>query len=153
VLAYGAATLISQVLILRELLVLAQGRELMLALALWSWLLWTGLGSLWGGRLISRFPPTPGTLGAALAGLGALSPVTILAARALPSLLNLGQGQLLAPGAALFLFLALLAPFGILSGLFFPWACQVAGGRDEVGGGGQGPTAPATLPQTPSPNP
>jgi spermidine synthase len=49
VLAYGAATLAGQVLILREILVLAQGQELKLALGLWCWLVWTGLGSLLGG--------------------------------------------------------------------------------------------------------
>ena len=50
VLVYGAGTMISQVLILRELMVLAQGQELKLALGLWCWLLWAGLGSLAGGR-------------------------------------------------------------------------------------------------------
>ena len=50
VLVYGAGTLIAQVLILRELLVLAQGQELKLALGLWGWLLWTGVGALLGGR-------------------------------------------------------------------------------------------------------
>jgi spermidine synthase len=42
--------MVAQVLILRELLVLAQGQELKLALGLWCWLLWVGLGSLAGGR-------------------------------------------------------------------------------------------------------
>ncbi|HZE21693.1 MAG TPA: hypothetical protein VE082_06545, partial [Desulfobaccales bacterium] len=50
VLVYGAGVMIAQVLILRELLVLAQGQELKLALGLWCWLLWVGLGSLAGGR-------------------------------------------------------------------------------------------------------
>ena len=50
VLVYGAGAMISQVLILRELMVLAQGQELKLALGLWAWLLWAGLGSLAGGR-------------------------------------------------------------------------------------------------------
>ena len=50
VLVYGAGAMISQVLILRELMVLAQGQELKLALGLWAWLLWVGLGSLAGGR-------------------------------------------------------------------------------------------------------
>jgi hypothetical protein len=52
VLLYGAGTMVAQVLILRELLVLAQGQELKLALGLWCWLLWIGVGSLAeGGRL------------------------------------------------------------------------------------------------------
>ena len=60
VLVYGAGTLIAQVLILRELLVLAQGQELKLALGLWGWLLWTGLGALLGGRWgRAAFSPPP----------------------------------------------------------------------------------------------
>ena len=51
VLVFGAGAMISQVLILRELLVLAQGQELKLALGLWGWLLWVGVGQLAGGRL------------------------------------------------------------------------------------------------------
>ncbi|HEY9073603.1 MAG TPA: hypothetical protein VIN67_05665, partial [Desulfobaccales bacterium] len=46
--------LTGQVLILGELLVLAQGQELKLALGLWGWLWWTGLGALLGGRRGSR---------------------------------------------------------------------------------------------------
>ena len=52
-------------LILRELLVLAHGQELKLALGLWCWLLWTGLGALLGGRLRGPAlspPPQPSPL-------------------------------------------------------------------------------------------
>ena len=59
---YGAGSMVSQVLILREFLVLAQGQELKLALGLWCWLLWTGLGSLLGGRLAARQSPGVGQL-------------------------------------------------------------------------------------------
>jgi spermidine synthase len=127
ILAYGAGTLVSQVLLLQELLVLAQGQELKLALGLWSWLIWTGLGSLAGARLAPAYPPRPAFLGGFLFGLGLLLPVTLLAARSLPALAPLPWGQSLPPGLAFFLFLILLAPFCLLSGLFFPWACRVLG--------------------------
>src|SRR5208283_3607634 len=84
VLAYGAGVLASQVLILRELLVLANGQELKLALGLWAWLMWTGLGSLLGGRRLSQAKRAP--------RLGGL--------------------------------LALLSPYGLVSGYFFPCACR-----------------------------
>ncbi|MFA5110002.1 MAG: fused MFS/spermidine synthase [Desulfobaccales bacterium] len=124
VLIYGAGTMIGQVLILRELLVLAQGQELKLALGLWCWLLWVGLGSLAGGR----FQPAgvePGRLGGLLAWLGLLLPATILACRALPTLAHLPLGQSLPLGLTFLLFLALLAPFGLVSGYFFPAAVRV----------------------------
>ncbi len=125
VLAYGAGTLTGQILILRELLVLCQGQELKLALGLWCWLFWTGLGSLGGGRLAARFSPRLNLLGILLCLLGLLLPGTILGARLLPGLLGLPAGQSLGPGAALLLFLVILAPFGLASGCFFPFACKV----------------------------
>jgi len=116
--------MIAQVLILRELLVLAQGQELKLALGLWCWLLWAGLGSLAGGRL-----QAPGVganrLGGLLALLGLLLPATLLASRSLPSLAHLPLGQSLPLGTTFLLFVLLLAPFGLVSGYFFPGAVQV----------------------------
>ena len=81
VLAYGAAILAAQVLVLREVLVLAQGQELKLALALWCWLLWTGLGSLLGGWLAPRFSPKPSLLAGLLTILAWLLPATLMLAR------------------------------------------------------------------------
>ncbi len=115
--------MIGQVLILRELLVLAQGQELKLALGLWCWLLWVGLGSLAGGR-IQPAGAGPGLLGGLLAGLGLLLPATILACRALPTLAHLPLGQSLPLGFTFLLFLGLLAPFGLVSGYFFPAAVR-----------------------------
>jgi spermidine synthase len=130
VLAYGAATLAGQVLILREILVLAQGQELKLALGLWSWLFWTGWGSLLGGWLAGRFNLGPAALANLLTLLAWLLPVTLYAARGLPSLAPQAVGQSLPPLTALLMFLALLAPFCLVSGAFFPWA---AGARRQLG--------------------
>jgi spermidine synthase len=127
VLVYGAGAMISQVLILRELMVLAQGQELKLALGLWAWLLWVGLGSLTGGR--RHWPEAPdaglGRLGGLLALLGLMLPATILAARSLPSLASLPLGQSLPLSTTFLLFVLLLAPVGLVSGYFFPGAVQV----------------------------
>ena len=125
ILLYGAGSMASQVLILREFLVLAQGQELKLALGLWCWLLWTGTGSLLGGRLAARYPPAASQLGWFLLLLAWLLPGTILATKALPALAPLPWGQTLPASTILFLFLILLAPFGLVSGLFFPWACRI----------------------------
>ena len=125
ILLYGAGSMVSQVLILREFLVLAQGQELKLALGLWCWLLWTGLGSLLGGRLAARYSLGTAQLGGLLFLLGWLLPGTILLAKALPALAPLPWGQTLPAGTILLLFLLVLAPFGLCSGLFFPWACRV----------------------------
>jgi spermidine synthase len=131
ILLYGAGTLVAQVLILRELLVLAQGQELKLALGLWCWLLWVGVGSLAGGRLINPSGAGPGRLGGLLALLGLLLPATILAGRALPTLAHLPSGQALPLSLTLLLFFILLAPFGLVSGYFFPTAVQILTDTDQ----------------------
>ncbi|MEJ2672859.1 MAG: fused MFS/spermidine synthase, partial [Deltaproteobacteria bacterium] len=95
-----------------------------LALGLWCWLLWVGLGSLAGGRLTPA-GAGPGRLGGLLALLGLLLPVTILAGRALPTLAHLPPGQSLTLSTTFLLFFSLLAPFGLVSGYFFPNAVQV----------------------------
>jgi spermidine synthase len=120
-------------LILRELLVLAQGVELKLALGLWGWLLWTGLGSLLGGHRASRMVAAPARLGGLLTLLGLLLPATILAIRAAPVLAHLPGGQTLPLTTGLVLMLILLAPFCLVSGFFFPYACRVLA---EAGEGG-----------------
>ena len=137
ILAYGAATLAGQVLILREILVLAQGQELKLALGLWCWLLWTGLGSLLGGWLAARRSPGPATLSGLLALLAWLLPGTLLLARALPTLTPQAIGQSLPPASALVLFLALLAPFCLVSGCFFPFATTVQRTLEPLGATGR----------------
>jgi len=137
VLAYGAAVLAGQVLILREILVLAQGQELKLALGLWCWLLWTGLGSLLGGWLAGRRPATPAALAGLLVLLAWLLPETLLLARALPTLAPQMVGQSLPPLSALILFTILLAPFCLVSGSFFPFAAAARRHLEPLGATGR----------------
>ncbi len=139
VLLYGAGVMVAQVLILRELLVLAQGQELKLTLGLWCWLLWVGLGSLVGSRLQAPGGPGvgPGRLGGLLALLGLLLPATILAGRSLPTLAHLPLGQSLPLTTTFLLFVLLLAPFGLVSGYFFPGAVQAMAREASPGAAGR----------------
>ncbi len=137
ILIYGALTLAAQVLILREVLVLAQGQELKLGLALWCWLLCTGLGSLFGGRVPVRPAGDGEALGGLILGLALLLPATLLLLRALPALGLVPVGQAVSLFRSATLFLALLAPFGLLSGAFFPLACQAVRCRYARGTGGR----------------
>jgi spermidine synthase len=136
ILAYGAVTLAGQVLILREILVLAQGQELKLALGLWCWLLWTGGGSLMGGWLAARYSSGFATLASLLTLLAWLLPGTLLVARALPTLAPQVVGQSLPPISALVLFTALLAPFCLVSGCFFPFAAAARRFLEPLGATG-----------------
>ncbi len=124
ILLYGALTLAAQVIFLREFLLLARGNELYLGLGLWTWLAWTGLGSLWGGRLGTRTAIRWHLLAQLLVVLAVLLPFTILVARALPTLLGWYLGVAPSFGRLAFWFAVLSGPFCLLSGLFFPLACR-----------------------------
>ncbi|HZE21481.1 MAG TPA: fused MFS/spermidine synthase, partial [Desulfobaccales bacterium] len=99
-------------------------------------LLWAGLGSLAGGRFQTA-GMRPARLGFLLALLGLLLPATILASRFLPTLAHLPVGQSLPLGTTFELFLVLLAPFGLVSGYFFPGAVQVLKNESPRGAAGR----------------
>ncbi|MBM4283790.1 MAG: hypothetical protein FJ128_00870 [Deltaproteobacteria bacterium] len=122
ILVYGAGTLVGQVLLLREILVLCRGQELKLALGFWAWLLWVGTGSLLGGEWVSRRSRPKGSPAVSLMVLGLLLPATLLAARLLPALGFGAGGQYPGFGSTLSALLVLLAPFCLVSGWFFPLA-------------------------------
>ena len=128
--------MISQVLILRELLVLAQGHELKLALGLWGWLLWVGLGSLAGGACLR-----PGPLGrAGPAGwvAGAFGAAVACHHPGEPRPPQPGEpppGPIPALSTTFLLFVLLLAPLGWSPAIFFPKAVQALSAAAPQGRG------------------
>ena len=83
--AAGGASLLAQVVLLREILATSQGNELVLGLVLALWLLLTGLASAIGGRGTQSPAEAARSLGrlmtvAPLALLGSLCGFTLVAA-------------------------------------------------------------------------
>jgi len=112
----GVTSVISQVVLLRELLVVFCGNELSLGLMLASWLLWTAAGSGLVGR-VEAARERPALVVAWLeAALAAVFPATILAARAAKAALGSAPGELLGPGHMLAVSLVALGPLCALSG-------------------------------------
>jgi spermidine synthase len=124
----GAAAVSTQTLLLRELLGLLEGIELVIGFALACWFAAVAAGAALGGRLAAR--PDPRHLGRLL-HLGGLLALVLPVAQLL--LLRLGRLLLdLPPGAAvpagpglLLAGLALL-PFPAVVGLLFPVGCRLA---------------------------
>ena len=120
----GFSATVAQIILLRELMVVAYGNEISLGVMLACWLLWTALGSSLLGRLAAR-ASEPARLVAALQILAALLlPVTIFAIRASREVFRVFPGELLGPAAIFLTCLLSLSCFCAVSGAAF-----VAGSR------------------------
>ncbi len=123
-LVIGFSATVAQIILLRELMVVAYGNEISLGVMLACWLLWTALGSSLLGPLAVR-AAEPARLLAALQFLAALLlPMTILAIRASRHVFRAFPGELLGPAAIFLTCLFSLSCFCAVSGAAF-----VAGSR------------------------
>jgi spermidine synthase len=119
VLAAGAASLLAQVVLLREILASSQGNELVLGMVLALWLLLTGLASAAGGRVLRRPEPAARWLGRLLT----VAPLLLLSSLWMTRWAGpdaLGQVPVLS--TLVVVALVALAPACLVSGLCFAWA-------------------------------
>jgi len=119
VLAAGAASLLSQVVLLREILASSQGNELVLGMVLALWLLLTGLATTAGGRVLRQPEPAARWLGRLLT----VAPLLLLSSLwmtrwAGPDAL----GQVPAITTLVVVAFLALAPACLVGGLCFAWA-------------------------------
>ena len=115
----GFTSTISQILLMRELLVVFYGNEISLGFFLASWLLWTALGSTLFG-LISAWLTRPRDLVAVLQVLITVAlPLTIVAVRSSKGLFITVPGEMLGPLPMLLTATVVLAPFCLMSGGMF----------------------------------
>lgn len=123
----GAASMLAQLTLLREMLVAFSGNELVLGLLLGDWFLLAGLGAV-PGRLAS-----PGRFLAP--GLLALAPVPLVQVLALRLARDavLMRGVQAGLGETCLWSLLLLAPYGLLSGFLLAQACGALGGAGAAG--------------------
>ncbi len=123
----GFFSMLSQVLLMRELLVSFEGNELSLGIILAAWLVWTGIGSaVWG--LITKRKRGPGILAGLLAVSGVIFPLTIIAASLLPLFVERTRGELAGPASLVYPFF-LLFPLCLAAGGLFPAAGSVLNAR------------------------
>ncbi len=123
----GLAAGLGQVVVLRELMVLAGGNELSLGLGLGGWLLWAAAGSFTSSCLFNR--PFRAALPLFLVGAG--GGASLILARAAPSLLGLHLGVVPSWGQILTVSLIVLGPLGWADGAAFP-LILAAGGQSRV---------------------
>ena len=115
----GFTAVITQVVLMRELLVVFYGNELALGVMLANWLLWTALGAALAGRWVLRMR-RPRKLVAGLETLLAFAlPATLLGVRCSKALWQAIPGEILGPVPMLLTTCVALSLFCLLSGGLF----------------------------------
>jgi len=121
----GFSAMISQVLLLRELVLLFTGNELTLGIILALWLFWTAFGSGIMGRLIKLSRHPENLLIIAQFFLVILLPLTVLFIRSSKSILAIPVGEITSPLFILLVPLLTLAPLCIIVGFLFTLGCKL----------------------------
>jgi len=91
----GLTSMIGQIIIMRELIVVFYGNELSLGIILACWLFWVGFGSLALGRLIDFIPSKEKLLSYLLLSISILIPLNIFFIRLIKSILKIQSGQII----------------------------------------------------------
>ena len=130
----GAACQVSQVLLLRELLMVFHGNELSLGVILAAWMAWVGVGARLGDAVLRRWTDAERILRVDAALVALLLPATVLIVRALPGVLAIPPGALPSLGDMTVGSLAALAPVTVPLGAQFVLIARIWRSRDEAPG-------------------
>jgi len=121
----GFTSLSAQIVFLRELLVLFYGNELSIGVVLGCWLFWTGIGSLFLGRLADRFR-SPAIIFSFLQILLAIALVlTLLAIRSVKIFMDLSPGQIIGYLNIFIASFAVISVYCVLNGFLFSLGCRI----------------------------
>ncbi len=135
VLALGVSSIITQLAMMREMLGVFAGNELVLGIVLGSWLLLMGLGASLARR-IGGAASRPGLLGVCLLVTALVPPAQILVLRALRSLV-FRPGEGVGVAATLLTAFLILLPFCLTAGFALSFACREWQGEDRAVGAGK----------------
>jgi spermidine synthase len=127
----GFTFTITQVMVIRELLVVFTGNELSIAIILANWLLLDAMGSLLWGKKVEEWGLKEGGYAFLQLFIAILLPLTIYGIRCLRDLMGLSIGE----GASLLQIFSwtvpLLAPLGIANGIMFALGCSLCSNWEE----------------------
>jgi len=115
----GFSSVIAQIVLMRELIVVFYGNEISLGLMLANWLVWTAVGSSLVGRCVARTGEARRTVTLLQIITAVALPLTIVAVRISRTLLRPLPGELLGPGNMLLTSFLVLSLFCTVSGGLF----------------------------------
>ncbi|MCK4233652.1 fused MFS/spermidine synthase [candidate division WOR-3 bacterium] len=122
----GFSSIVSQVVLMRELLIVFYGNELSLGVTLAGWLFWGGIGSLiMGPFLIRRIGRKllVFTLGEIL--LSIFLPVSLIIVRFIPGILKVVSGEIIGIIPMILSSFCIICPVTFLGGTMFVLGCEI----------------------------
>ena len=133
--ALGVSCVMTQLILLREMLCVFAGNELVLGVVLGNWLLLLGLGASLG-RWAGRVKEPLGVLAALLIFTAIVPPAQVLALRSLRSFVFL-RGTDVGVGPTFVTSLVVLLPYCLTAGFALALACWLLASEREGGGAGK----------------
>ncbi len=115
----GFTSVIAQIVLMRELIVVFYGNEISLGIMLAGWLLWTAIGSSVSGQVSARLRDSRKLMACLQTLIAAVFPLTILAVRASRPVLQSVPGEILGPAPMFLTSFVTLSVFCLLSGALF----------------------------------
>ena len=133
--ALGVSAIITQLVLMRELLSVLAGNEMIFGIILGNWLLLTGLGAL-AGRRASRIRHPLAVLAGAQILVAVLPLANVLALRTLRNVVFI-CGAMIGVTAAVASCFVLLLPYCLITGVLLTLACEVLAARQDADSIGQ----------------
>ncbi len=115
----GFTSVIAQIVLMRELIVVFYGNEISLGIMLAGWLLWTAIGSSLSGQVSGRWRDSRKLMAGLETLIAAVFPLTILAVRASRPVFQSVPGEILGPAPMFLTSFVTLSVFCLLSGGLF----------------------------------
>ncbi len=125
IIALGFTAMTSQIVLLREMLVVFYGNEISISYILASWLIGGALGSLILGRLADKIKDTTRTFVFSQLLLAGILPLAIIAVRSIKFFLELSPGEIIPFSYILIASFTVLVPLCALLGFTFTISCRV----------------------------
>jgi len=121
----GFTAMASQIVFMRELLVVFCGNEISMGFILASWLIWGAFGSGILGRLAVKIKAKAYAFAVCQFALSILLPLSVLAIRWLKEIINIGPGEMIGFLPMAVSGLVILAPVCTLLGFMFSLGCRL----------------------------
>ena len=123
----GFTSVIAQIVLMRELIVVFYGNEISLGIMLAGWLLWTAIGSSVLGKVSGHWRNSRKLMAGLETLIAAVFPLTIFAVRASRPVLQTVPGEILGPAPMFLTSLTTLSLFCLLSGGLFASGSRLCG--------------------------